>query len=119
LPNSSGTLFFCIPYASIEPVKEKFKQKAGYETQVMDPAWQTSLMQRIQKVPLEVSCVLGTATIHAGDLLELDVEDVIMLDQKTSHSVVVKIEDIPKFKGIPGACNKNMAVRIIDTIQKE
>jgi flagellar motor switch protein FliM len=85
----------------------------------MDPAWQTSLMQRIQKVPLEVSCVLGTATIHAGDLLELDVEDVIMLDQKTSHSVVVKIEDIPKFKGIPGACNKNMAVRIIDTIQKE
>lgn len=119
LPNSSGTMFFCIPYASIEPVKEKFKQKAGYETRVMDTAWQAELMQRVQKVPVEVSCVLGTATIPAGDLLALDVEDVIMLDQKTSHSVVVKIEEIPKFKGIPGACNKNMAVRIIDTIQKE
>ncbi len=51
LPNSSGTLFFCIPYASIEPVKEKFKQKAGYETQVMDTAWQAALMQRIQSCP--------------------------------------------------------------------
>jgi flagellar motor switch protein FliM len=119
LPNSSGVLFFCIPFAAIEPVKEKLKQKAGYEPRGTDTAWQASLLQKIQKVPLEVSCVLGTATINAGDLLALDVEDVIMLDQKTSQSVVVKIEDIPKFKGIPGACNKNMAVRIIETIQKE
>jgi flagellar motor switch protein FliM len=119
LPNSSGMLFFCIPFAAIEPVKEKFKQKAGYETRGTDAAWQASLLQKLQKVPLAVSCVLGTATINAGDLLALDVQDVIMLDQKTSQSVVVKIEDIPKFKGIPGACNKNMAVRIVETIQKE
>lgn len=119
LPNSSGVLFLCIPFAAIEPVKEKLKQKAGYEPPGTDTAWQASLLEKIQKVPLDVSCVLGTATINAGDLLALDVQDVIMLDQKTSQSVVVKIEDIPKFKGIPGACNKNMAVRIIETIQKE
>ncbi len=119
LPNTSGNLFFCIPYATIEPLKEKFKQKSGYEILEIDRAWQAALVQKIQKVSLDVSCVLGTACINAGELLELSVQDVIMLDQKTSDPVVIKIEDVPKFKGFPGAYKKNKAVRICENIQKE
>ena len=119
LPNTSGTLFFCIPYATIEPLKEKFKQKLGYDLLEVDKVWQAALLQKIQSVPLNVSCILGTARINAGELLELSAEDVIMLDQKTVDPVVIKIGDVPKFKGFPGAYNNNKAVRICEKIQKE
>jgi len=119
LPNTSGTLFFCIPYATIEPLKEKFKQKMGYKNMEIDKTWQAAILHKIQKVPLDVSCVLGTARINAGELLELSTQDVIMLDQKTSDPVVIKIENLPKFKGFPGAYKKNKAVRIFEKIQKE
>ncbi|GAB6144595.1 flagellar motor switch protein FliM [Desulfocicer niacini] len=119
LPNTSGTLFFCIPYATIEPLKEKFKQKLGYDSLEVDKVWQAALLQKIQSVPLNVSCILGTARINAGELLELSAEDVIMLDQKTVDPVVIKIGDVPKFKGFPGAYNNNKAVRICEKIQKE
>ncbi len=119
LPNTSGTIFFCIPYSTIEPLKEKFKQKSGYESMEIDKVWQAALLQKIQKVALDVSCILGTARINAGELLELNTEDVIMLDQKTADPVVIKVENVPKFKGFPGAYNNNKAVRICEKIQKE
>ncbi len=119
LPNTSGNIFFCIPYATIEPLKEKFKQKSGYDNLEIDKVWQAALMQKLQKVTMEVSCVLGTACINAGELLALSAQDVIMLDQKTSDPIVIKIENLPKFKGFPGACNHNKAVRISESIQKE
>lgn len=119
LPNTSGTLFFCIPYATIEPLKEKLKQKLGYGTLEIDQTWQAALMQKIQKVTMDVSCVLGTARINAGELLELSIQDVIMLDQKISDPVAIKIENVPKFKGFPGVHKKNKAVRICENIQKE
>ena len=119
LPNTSGTIFFCVPYATIEPLKEKFKQKSGYDLLEVDKVWQSALLQKIQRVALDVSCVLGTARINAGELLELSTEDVIMLDQKTADPVVIKIGDVPKFKGFPGAYNNNKAVRICEKIQKE
>ena len=119
LPNTSGTLFFCIPYATIEPLKEKFKQKSGYDSLEVDTVWQAALLQKIQRVALDVTCILGTARINAGELLELSTEDVIMLDQKTADPVVIKIGDVPKFKGFPGAYNNNKAVRICEKIQKE
>jgi len=119
LPNTSGNIFFCIPYATIEPLKEKFKQKSGYDTLEIDEVWQAALMQKIQKVTMDVNCVLGTACINAGELLELSIQDVIMLDQKISDPVMIKIENVPKFNGFPGAYNNNKAVRICEKIQKE
>jgi flagellar motor switch protein FliM len=119
LPNTAGVLFFCIPLATIEPLKDKFKQKAGYESQEIDKTWQAALLHKIQNVAVDVSCVLGTANINAGELLELSTQDVILLDQKIVDPVVVKIADVPKFKGFPGAYNKNRAVRICGDIQKE
>jgi flagellar motor switch protein FliM len=40
-----------------------------------------------------------------------------MLDQKFGNSVIVNVENIPKFKGYPGACNKKKAVKIIDRLE--
>jgi len=60
---------------------------------------------------------MGMAKINGADILSMKVDDVIMLDQKFGNSVIVNVENIPKFKGCPGACNKKKAVKIIDRLK--
>jgi flagellar motor switch protein FliM len=60
---------------------------------------------------------MGMAKINGSDLLNMKVNDVIMLDQNLGNSVVINVENIPKFKGFPGACNKKKAVKIIDRLE--
>jgi len=117
LENGNGFITICIPYASIKPIKEKLKNKFRSEKMNIDPSWKRYIKEKIQEMTVELSCTMGMAKINGADLLSMKVDDVIMLDQKFGNSVIVSVENIPKFKGYPGACNKKKAVKIIDRLE--
>lgn len=117
LENGNGFVTICIPYSSIKPIKEKLKNKFRREKMDIDKRWKRYIQERIQEMTVELSCTMGMAKINGGDLLSMKVDDVIMLDQKLGNSVIVNVENIPKFKGYPGACNKKKAVKIIDRLE--
>jgi flagellar motor switch protein FliM len=60
---------------------------------------------------------MGKATISGGELLNMKIDDVILLDPKIGNIVTVNVENFPKFRGCPGACNKKKAVKIIEKIE--
>ena len=117
LENGNGFITICLPYSSIKPIKEKLKNKFRSEKMEVDRSWKRYIQERIQETTVELSCTMGMAKINGADLLSMKVDDVIMLDQKTGNSVIVNVENIPKFKGYPGACNKKKAVKIIDRLE--
>jgi flagellar motor switch protein FliM len=117
LENGNGFITICIPYSAIKPIKEKLKNKFRSEKIDIDQSWRRYIQERIQETTVELSCTMGMAKINGGDLLSMKVDDVIMLDQKSGNSVIVNVENIPKFKGYPGACNKKKAVKIIDRLE--
>lgn len=117
LENGNGLITICIPYSSIKPIKEKLKSKFRSEKMKIDQSWRKYIQERIQETTVELNCTMGMAKINAADLLSMKVDDVIMLDQKMGNSVIVSVENIPKFKGYPGACNKKKAVKIIDRLE--
>ena len=117
LENGNGFITICIPYSSIKPIKEKLKNKFRSEKMNVDPRWQRYIMQKLQETTVELSCTMGMAKINGSELLSMKVDDVIMLDQKSGNSVIVNVENIPKFRGYPGACNKKKAVKIIDRLE--
>jgi flagellar motor switch protein FliM len=117
LENGNGFITICIPYSSIKPIKEKLKNKFRSEKMNVDPRWKRYIMQKLQETTVELSCTMGTAKINGSELLSMKVDDVIMLDQKSGNSVIVNVENIPKFRGYPGACNKKKAVKIIDRLE--
>jgi flagellar motor switch protein FliM len=117
LENGNGFITICIPYPTIKPIKEKLKNKFRREKMNIDQSWQKYIQERIKETTVELSCMMGMAKINGGDLLSMKVDDVIMLDQKSGNSVIVNVENIPKFKGYPGACNKKKAVKIIDRLE--
>jgi len=117
LENGNGFITICSPYSGIKPIKEKLKNKFRSEKIDIDQSWKRYIQERIQEATVELSCTMGMAKINGTDLLSMKVDDVIMLDQKLGNSVIVNVENIPKFKGYPGACNKKKAVKIIDRLE--
>ena len=119
IENKSGMLTFCIPYFTLEPIKNKLKHMFQEEKTEIDQILRKSMESRIRDIDVSLSCTLGRTRISGKDLLELKVDDVIPLDQRIGDSIVVQVEGISKFKGYPGCCNNKQAVRITERLNKE
>ncbi|MBW2139050.1 MAG: flagellar motor switch protein FliM [Deltaproteobacteria bacterium] len=118
LESFSGTMTLCIPYATIEPLTEKLRDKFQGEKPEVERPWRKGLEEKMGNLPLEVTCILGTTKITGRDLLEMKTDDIIQLDQKITDQVIVTAQGIPKFKGYPGTYNKKKAVRLEGRIDK-
>jgi len=119
LTNDSGTITFCIPSSTIDPIRDKLSQKFRDESLEVDDTWRTNIGKNLRDTTLNLNCILGTTEINAGELLEMKVNDVILLDNKMGESILVNVEGIPKFRGYPGAYSNNKAIRISERIDKE
>jgi flagellar motor switch protein FliM len=119
IENKSGMLTLCVPYFTIEPIKNKLKHVFQAEKTEIDQTLRKLMESRIRDIDVNLSCTLGRAWISGKDLLELKVDDVIPLEQRVGDSIVVQVEGISKFKGNPGCCNNKQAVRITERLNKE
>jgi flagellar motor switch protein FliM len=106
-----GHMSLCIPYATIEPIRDKFY--GGLEDSMKDnPEWKRRLRQRIHATMIDVVVELGTTQITADRLLGLKVGDVIQLEQNTTDNLVGRVQGIPKFKGRPGTMKASKALKV-------
>ena len=119
LTNGLGTITFCIPYSTINPIRNKLSQEFRDESLEVDNRWRTYIRKKLRETTVNLNCILGTTKINARELLEMKVNDVILLDNKMGESILVNVEGIPKFKGYPGAYSNNKAIKIGEKIDKE
>jgi flagellar motor switch protein FliM len=119
LENVSGIITICIPYSSIEPIRDRLKTGYHGEAKQVDKEWRRYIEKKIMDMNVELSCTIGMAKIKGEELLKMKVDDVIILDQRPGDHTIVKIEGIPKFKGSPGSFNNRKAVRISEIIKEE
>jgi flagellar motor switch protein FliM len=107
-----GLMKLCIPYSTVEPIRDKLcAEFPGNELEV-DMAWKELLQERIKQVMVEVRAELGTGWITGHRLLSLKVGDVIQLQQDVNEWAVTKVEGVPKLKGRAGVIGGNKAVKI-------
>jgi len=119
LENSSGVMTICMPYSTLEPIRERLRYRFHGERLEADETWGRYLEEKIKKMPVNLSCTLGTTKISARELLEMKVDDVIELEQKISDPITVSVEGVPKLKGYPGTYSKKKAIRISERFSKE
>lgn len=113
---SSGVLTVCMPYSTLEPIRDKLQ--AGFQSEQLevDNAWVERLRNNLVGSRAEVAVELGVTEISARDVVNMKPGDVIPLDQYASDAVTVFVEGIPKFRGYPGSYKGNQAVRISELI---
>tara|TARA_Y100001934_G_C12284903_1_gene741841 strand:- start:181 stop:1170 length:990 start_codon:yes stop_codon:yes gene_type:complete len=115
----SGTLTICLPYAAVEPIIPKLKTEFQSEKREVDHVWVSRLRAKLLKTELELVAELGTTTITPQDLMKYKVGDTIILGADVTDPLLLKVEQIPKFKGFSGVSRGNKAVQLAEKIQRE
>jgi flagellar motor switch protein FliM len=105
-------IMVCIPYSSVEPIKETLYSAFLADRDEMDMKWFNTIRSYIKEVPVEIEAVLGRVKIDFKTLLDLKVGDIINLQKRIDEEVDVLVEGVRKFKGKFGTFKGNYAVKI-------
>jgi flagellar motor switch protein FliM len=108
----SGNMMFAVPYMTIDPIRDKLKTGMQFDLMAIDPQWSSRLSAELLEAPMETTVEMGNANITLRELLDLTPGDTIMLDKACSSDMIVKVEGVPKYFGVPGIKHGNKAIQI-------
>ena len=118
LENATGTIALVIPYSTLEPIKGKLNASFQTEGDKSDREWLIKMTEHIKQVEANVKVNLGDAHISVGDLVNLNVGDIIPLAQDADGELDVLIENVPKFKCFFGVSRGNRAIQLTREIEE-
>jgi len=116
--DKKNTFFFCIPYLSVESIKERLYGRAGNAALGADEGWTARLRRHVEHVPLHVDSEVGVTSIKLSEVQKLKLGDVILLDKRIDEPFEFKIEGNARFLGRPGVSCNNYALEIQSVIDK-
>ncbi|MFI5303805.1 MAG: flagellar motor switch protein FliM [Nitrospiria bacterium] len=119
LEDKSFDLMFCLPYPTIEPIREKLYGGFQSDQLEVDRSWGERFRSQLEGCAVEISAELGTATLSLQEVGQLSKGDVILLDKGINEDLVLRIEDRPKFLGQPGIYHGNTAFQVTRIIRQQ
>jgi flagellar motor switch protein FliM len=119
LEQSSGTISLCLPYAMIEPIRNKLI--AGFQSDALeiDHAWRRRLTSIILSSEIEMKVELGKTEITGDRLINLKVGDIIQLDTDAEQTLLAYVSGLAKFKGYAGVQRGFQALRVEERLFRE
>lgn len=105
-------LSVCLPYATIEPIRDTLKGSVISESMDEQNMWAARLSRSLVEASVEIRTRLGTAILTVEDLVKLEVGDVIQLREDYEHPVELLVEGVSKFWGLVGSHKSARAVQI-------
>lgn len=108
--------FLCIPYGTVEPIKEKLYSAFSADRDELDIKWLERLKERLKEIPVTVTGRLGDTRVTVQDVLDMKVSDVIILNQRVDEDINILVEGAQKFKGRFGVYKGSYALKITKVI---
>lgn len=119
LENATGTISVVVPYATIEPIKQKLQSGFQVESDQTDKKlWTSIIREQLLETDVEIKVNLGQTEILLQDLMGLKIGDVIPLDQDATGEIDVQLENVKKFKGYYGIHHGTVAIQVTRQIEK-
>ena len=112
LENASGTIALVIPYSTIESIKNKLNSSFQSDTDRTDRVWIENLEEHMLSTQAGVTVNLGETSITVGDLVNLNIGDIIPLNQDCDGELVLNVEGVPKYKCFFGVSRGTRAVQV-------
>ncbi|HWP20393.1 MAG TPA: flagellar motor switch protein FliM [Burkholderiaceae bacterium] len=108
--DNAGTIHFCIPYATLEPIRDVLYSTVQGDSVGSDRRWVKLLTHQIQAAEVDLVVELGQAPATVEQLLALKPGDFIELD--LDPLVEAKIDGVPVFECHYGTSNGKYAIKI-------
>lgn len=110
--SASGTIMVVIPYSTIEPIKQKLSSSYQTDNDVVDTLWTRSMHDHVSSAEATAVVKLGETEMTIGDLVSLQIGDIIPLSQEVAGELDIEIEGAKKLRCISGIYKGNKAVQI-------
>lgn len=107
-----GAFVFCLPWALLEPLREKLSGVKKKEAVQADPKWAERLAGRLGNSEVEVVVEFGRGRVKAETLLGLKAGDVLPLNKDPGEPLQARIQGVPKFLGRGGVYGANRAFQV-------
>jgi flagellar motor switch protein FliM len=107
---TSGTIYFCIPYSTLEPIRDVLYSTTQGDSAEPDRRWINLLKHQIQAAHVELVAELGTAPATVEQLLAFKPGDFIELD--LDPMIKAKVDGVPVFDCHYGTSNGKYALKI-------
>jgi len=118
MEDRGGKLELCLPYATLEPVRELLLQMFLGEKFGRDSIWETHLANSLWQTHVDLEAVLDEIMVPLRTALDLKVGRRIMLNATPKSSVTLRCGDSALFVGSMGQKDGSIAVRVDDKAPK-
>ena len=107
---ASGAIHLCIPYSSLEPIRDALYSTIQGESNEPDRRWVNLLKTQIQSAEVDLVAELATTTATVEQLLSFKPGDFIELDLATQ--IQAKVDGVPILDCHYGTANSRYAIKI-------
>ncbi|RZL03302.1 MAG: flagellar motor switch protein FliM [Rubrivivax sp.] len=108
--DASGTIHICIPYSTLEPIRDILFSSIQGDSAEPDRRWVKLLTQQIQSAEVELVAEMAHAPATVEQLLALKPGDFIELDLE--KLIEAKVDGVPILECYYGTSNGKYALRI-------
>ncbi|PXW91941.1 flagellar motor switch protein FliM [Sphaerotilus hippei] len=107
---TSGTIHFCIPYATLEPIRDVLYSSTQGDSNEPDRRWVKLLTHQIQAAEVKLVAELAHAPATVEQLLAFKAGDFIELD--LSKVIQAKVDGVPVLDAQYGTSNGRYALKV-------
>ncbi len=107
---TSGTVHFCVPYSTLEPIRDTLYSTIQGDSTEPDRRWVNLLKNQIQAAEVELVAELAQAPATVEQLLSFKPGDFIELD--LDPLIKAKVSGVPVFDAHYGTSNNKYAIKI-------
>jgi flagellar motor switch protein FliM len=108
--DTTGTMHFCIPYSTLEPIREVLYTTVQSDALEQDGRWLNLLKQQIQSAEVELVAELAQAPATVEQLLSFKPGDFIELE--LSPVIQAKVDGVPVFDCHYGTSKGKYSIKI-------
>lgn len=115
-----GTANICMPAENLELIINSFSSKYSHGTKQQDPEKerqkQEVLMDYLKQTDLDVTAYLDICQMSFGEILQLQVNDVICLNRRIDDDISVYVEGVPWYTARMGEFSSKRALKLVESI---
>ena len=108
--DTNGTVHFCIPYSTLEPIRDVLYSTVQGDSNEPDRRWVNLLKEQIQAAEVDLVAELATAPATVEQLLSFKPGDFIELDLQPG--IQAKVAGVPILDCHYGTSNGKYALKI-------
>ena len=108
--SAGGELHICMPYAMVEPIRDLLYSSMQGDHLETDKRWMRLLSQQVQVAEVELNVMLGRAPVTLGQILNMEIGDVISLD--IPDPMIAEVGGVPVMECKCGIFNGQYALKV-------